>query len=480
MNDRLYKNLIKSISNSIKQSLNEGLFDDDMFDDDEVYSSSLMDNGMKTLIEQTLCVSDNQYHHVVPDERDGLPLILEDPENPTRYYIAPHQTYRSCGFGPRKRKNFTYAYFYRYILDYTEDGIAISQVRFGSKPNLVIDQYMYQFISQSYDKICSLSYHKHGNNPTISEPVEKLWIMDGTPSYKKKQLTDKFVKNFPDVINPGELDEFIGETNPISTSMTEIHRDWFTSDNMFLLFVEKLCKNGFNIKDENNFVYNQDTLEQRKSELLSGAQDKQLADENDGNLQFIQQVLGEEYIAKFDKISQYFVQNGKKLYLKSINTLRTCKIACDDTLYNFQEANNLYPQFDGEYNKFITNGAIVLYKMFCIMKQEGLNDWGIRYDYDDCYEGVDTDWGHKQLDFNDLPLKLDSVGKLYVLYYVMGKAAAQCYGILKEPNEYRYLTSKQIETYDSGKTFSKNMNFDYLTQQLKTIIDKTCKKYKLK
>ena len=75
---------------------------------------------------------------------------------------------------------------------------------------------------------------------------------------------------------------------------------------------------------------------------------------------------------------------------------------------------------------------------------------------------------------------LEVVILFYVLYYVMGKAAAQCYGILKEPNEYRYLTSKQIETYDSGKTFSKNMNFDYLTQQLKTIIDKTCKKYKLK
>lgn len=485
MNKRLYESLIKSISKSLKQSLNEGLFDDDddeLFNDDGnvIHSSALMDKGMRDLIERTLCQPDKMYHQVIPDEEDGLPLILEDPENPTRYYIAPYQTYRSCRFGPRKRKNYTYAYFYRYIIEYTEEGIAISQVRFGNKPNMVLDQYMLQFISQSYDKICSLTYHNAGNEPKVSDPVEKIWFIDGNPKYKKKEFTDKFVKNFPSVIKPGMVEEFIGETNPISQAMTEVHRDWFTSDNMFIMFVEKLCANGFNIKDENNFVYNQNTLEQRKSELLSGAQDQQLANEKDENLQFIQQVLGEEYIAKFDKISQYFAQNSKKFYLKSINTLRTCKIACDDTLYNFQEANNLYPQFNGEYNKFVTNGAIVLYKMFCIMKQEGLNDWGIRYDYDDCYEGIDTGFGYRQLDFNDLPLKLDSVGKLYVLYYVMGKAAAQCYGILKEPNEYRYLTSKQIETYDSGKTFSKNMNFDYLTQQLKTIIDKTCKKYKLK
>ena len=450
MNNRLYESLIKSISKSLKQSLNEGLFDDDIFDDDDnvIHSSSIMDKMMRDVIEKTLCQHEQYYHPVIPDEEDGLPLILEDPENPVIYYIAPYQTYKTCGFGPRKRKNFTKAYFYRYILEYTEDGIALSQVKFGYKPNIVIDQYMFQFISQTYDKICSLTFHKPGNETTV--------------------------------INPGESEKFLGETNPISPAMTVIHRDWFTSDNMFIMFVEKLCANGFNIKDENNFVYNQDTLELRKQELLSGAQDQQLADEKDENLQFIQQVLGDEYIEKFNKISQYFKQNGKKFYLKSINTLRTCKIACNDTLYKFQQANNLYPTFNEGYNQFVTNGANVLYKMFCIMKQEGLNDWGIRYDYDDCYEGVDTGFGYRQLDFNDLPLKLDSVGKLYVLYYVMGKAAAQCYGILKDPNGYRMLTSKQIETYDSGKSFSKNMNFDYLTSQLKTIIDKTCKKYKLK
>lgn len=481
MNSQLYESLIKSISKSLKQSLNEGLFDDVTFDDDEtVLYSSLMDKMMRDVIEKTLCQHEQYYHPVIPDEEDGLPLILEDPENPLIYYIAPYQTYKTCGFGPRKRKKFSKAYFYRYILEYTEDGIALSQVKFGYKPNIVIDQYMFQFISQSYDKIYSLTFHQPGNEPKPVDPVEKIWVIDGSSKYAKKVFTDKFVKNFPTVINPGESEEFLGETNPISPAMTEIHRDWFTSDNMFIMFVEKLCANGFNIKDENNFVYNQDTLELRKSELLSGTQDQQLADEKDENLQFIQQVLGDEYIEKFNKISQYFEQNGKKFYLKSINTLRTCKIACNDTLYKFQQANNLYPKFNDDYNQFVTNGANVLYKMFCIMKQEGLNDWGIRYDYDDCYEGVDTGFGYRQLDFNDLPLKLDSVGKLYVLYYVMGKAAAQCYGILKDPNEYRRLTSKQIETYDSGKSFSKNMNFDYLTSQLKTIIDKTCKKYKLK
>lgn len=98
------------------------------------------------------------------------------------------------------------------------------------------------------------------------------------------------------------------------------------------------------------------------------------------------------------------------------------------------------------------------------MKQEKLNDWSIRYDYTDCYKGVDTGFGYRSLDFNDLPIKLDSVKKLYVLYYVMGKAATQCYGILKDPNEYWRLTDKYIDSYNSGKIFTKNMNFDYLTQ----------------
>ena len=118
MNNRLYESLIKSISKSLKQSLNEGLFDDDIFDDDDnvIHSSSIMDKMMRDVIEKTLCQHEQYYHPVVPDEEDGLPLILEDPENPVIYYIAPYQTYKTCGFGPRKRKNFTKAYFYRYIL----------------------------------------------------------------------------------------------------------------------------------------------------------------------------------------------------------------------------------------------------------------------------------------------------------------------------------------------------------------------------
>ena len=304
MNNQLYESLIKSISKSLKQSLNEGLFDDVTFDDDEtdIYSS-LTDKIMWDVIEKTLCQHEQYYHPVIPDEEDGLPLILEDPENPLKYYIAPYQTYKTCGFGPRKRKKFSKAYFYRYILEYTENGIALSQVKFGYNPNIVIDQYMFQFISQSYDKICSITFHKPGNEPAPVDPVEKIWVIDGSSKYAKKVFTDKFVKNFPSVINPGESEKFLGETNPISPAMTVIHRDWFTSDNMFIMFVEKLCANGFNIKDENNFVYNKDTLELRKSELLSGAQDQQLADEKDENLQFIQQALCDEYIEKFNKIS---------------------------------------------------------------------------------------------------------------------------------------------------------------------------------
>ena len=98
---------------------------------------------MWDVIEKTLCQHEQYYHPVIPDEEDGLPLILEDPENPLKYYIAPYQTYKTCGFGPRKRKKFSKAYFYRYILEYTENGIALSQVKFGYNPNIVIDQYMF-------------------------------------------------------------------------------------------------------------------------------------------------------------------------------------------------------------------------------------------------------------------------------------------------------------------------------------------------
>lgn len=481
MNKQLYENIVNSISKSIKQSLSESLFDDEeVFGDEDnvIHSSMVMDNQMIDIIKNTLAQHEYKYHQVTPDENDGLPLILEDPENPTLYYIAPFRTYKSCGFGPRKRKNYTYAYFYRYILEYTENGIDLIVLRTNSTSRLIFNTQLIQFISQTYDKICSITFRDYGNDIVVSNPVENIMFITGT--FNDKTFSDKFVKNFPNVIKPGEVDYYLGELNPATSAMTEVYRKWFSSDEMFLTFVEKLCANGFNVKDEDFFVYNQKTIEERKKELLSGAQDKQIEEERNENLQFIIKTLGEDYVEKFNKILQYFQDNNKKLYLKNINTLRTCKIACNDTLYKFQKDNNLYPQFDGYgYNEYTANGAIVLYKMFCIMKQEKLNDWSIRYDYTDCYKGVDTGFGYRSLDFNDLPIKLDSVKKLYVLYYVMGKAATQCYGILKDPNEYWRLTDKYIDSYNSDKIFTKNMNFDYLTQQLKTIIDKTCKKYKL-
>ena len=74
---------------------------------------------------------------------------------------------------------------------------------------------------------------------------------------------------------------------------------------------------------------------------------------------------------------------------------------------------------------------------------------------------------------------------IYTLYYVMAKAITQCkditYDILKDFRNYSSTQDKKAKEMNFNVNINMNtFNFDFLTNQLKTIIDKTCKKLKIK
>lgn len=181
-------------------------------------------------------------------------------------------------------------------------------------------------------------------------------------------------------------DELKDDMNPSNNSI--IDRKWFTSDEMFLTFIQKLVNNQFDISDKEFFVYNQNTIDERRKEILSGNQDKQIEEENDVKLNFSRSILGEKYYQKFNQISQYFQENNIKFYLKTINTFRTCKICLKDTVLNLRRQNGyIFDEIDNAEEPNIVEPFFerqLLYKMFCIMKREKLNDWKIQQTYDEC------------------------------------------------------------------------------------------------
>lgn len=503
MDRKLYKSLVEGIS----QSLKESLFDDDtdeLLNNDNNYDNvSLMDDQLKEIILNSLCTIDD-YHIVKEDEDDGLPMIIQDPGNTLKYYIAPYRTYKTEGLGPRKRKRYTLNYFYRYILTFDENGgMTLDITKFGDKPNLIINLPLYKFINKTPYTINEFKFHYPYNDYIESnEQYEKIWIMEGTPYGKQKHIPNSFVKNFPDKITPGFSDEFKDDMNPSTKSV--ICRNWFKSDEMFLQFIKKLVKNQACITDENFFIYNQNTIEQREKEILSGDQDKQIDNENDDKLNFSRDILGEKYYQKFQQIQQYFQQNNQKFYLKNINSLRTTKICLKDTILNLMKENNfIYKDIDDvqiEPNRAETFfERQLLYKMFYIMKSEKLNDWKVDQTYNDCIHGVERSFNFyttttTYYDINSLPIKFDDKYAIYKLYYVIGKAITdgkKIYDIgIEKFEKYPYqndialgptevLNAHDIENADNSFNI-KIFNYTYLTNQLKTIIDKTCKKYKLK
>lgn len=505
MDRKLYKSLVEGISQSLKESLFDDETDELLNNDNNYDNVSLMDDELRELILNSLCTIDD-YHIVKSDEDDGLPMIKQDPESTLRYYIAPYRTYKTEGLGPRKRKRYTLNYFYRYILTFDDNGgMTLDITKFGDKPNLIINLPLYKFICKTPYTINEIKHHYPYNEykEYIDCQWENIYIFEGTPYGKQKHIPNSFVKNFPEIISPSFSDEFKDDMNPSTKPV--ICRNWFKSDEMFLLFIKKLVNNNACIADENLFIYNQNTIEEREKDILSGDYDKQIANENDEKSNFSRDVLGEKYYQKFQQIQQYFQQNNIKFYLKTINTLRTCKICLKDTIINLRKENNfIYKDIDDV--QTLPNRAEpfferqLLYKMFYIMKTQNLNDWKIDQTYADCVQGVARSFNFyttstTYYDINSLPIKFDSDDAIYKLYYVIGKAIADSKSIydigLKEFEKYYYkdditlgptevLRQKDIEKANNPSFDIHNFDYTYLTNQLKTIIDKTFKKYKLK
>lgn len=499
MDRKLYKSLVEGLSQSLKESLFDDETDELLNSDNNYDNVSLMDDQLYELILNSLCTIDD-YHIVKADEDDGLPMIKQDTDNTLKYYIAPYRTYKTEGFGPRKRKRYNLIYFYRYILTFDDNGgMTLDITKFGDKPNFIINLPLYKFICKTPYTINEIKHHYCSNEyKPYNDQWEKIWIIEGTPYGKKKHIPNSFVNNFPEKLSPMFSDEFALNMNPSTKSI--ICRNWFKSDEMFLKLIKKLINNNACVADENFFIYNQNTINEREKEILSGNQDKQIEVENDYKLNFSRDVLGEKYYQKFQQIQQYFQQNNTKFYLKTINTLRTCKICLKDTISNLMSENNLsFNEINDDEKSMLFFERQLLYKMFCIMKEEKLNDWKVDQTYNDCIHGVARSFNFyttstTYYDINSLPIKFDDKYAIYKLYYVIGKAITCGKSMyndgVKKFNDYPYqddiklgpteiLNGHDIE--NSNVTFNiKSFNYTYLTDQLKTIIDKTCKKYKLK
>ncbi|MBO6273862.1 hypothetical protein J6O48_13985 [bacterium] len=126
-----------------------------------------------------------------------------------------------------------------------------------------------------------------------------------------------------------------------------------------------------------------------------------------------------------------------------------------------------------------------MYKMFYNTLNNNLNSYKCDYNYQDCIAGIDSIYGIKTLNINDLPIKFNDIYALYNLYFVIGITALQSDGLydkLEKLDKEGY-TRKQIiqtiETYNENINSIENINFDYLNNQIKYILDACCKKYKI-
>ena len=491
---QLYNNIMKNISNIVKQKLNEDLLsdlEDDDDDDSEYMGGDLLNDKFKKVIIDTLCKSGN-YYNVIENDPD-FPYILKNPDNPNQYFLAPYRSYTTCNFGPRKRKQYTKLYFYRYILDfYSESGKPILHVaKTTGNDNLIINQQLYDFIEQCPQQLESIIYYYPENTyHEYTDGFNTIWLTIGKSRYSKT-ISDKFVKNFPNRIIPGETEDYIGDMNPNGRGTTLISRSWFSSDEMFMIFVEKLTNSNFNISDDDSFVYNRKTIEERKSALLSGKQDQQLEEEKEENSKKIIDLIGYNYYEKFNKIKDYFDSENQILYLNNINTLRgENKINCLNTVQNLRKDNGyIYDEIDTIDDAYSRNQHVynkwLIYKMLTILTDEKLNDWKNKYDYDDCLHGVPSMYGYgsSEVEINKLPIKLTGINSLYKLYYVIGKSIVcgdkcKLANLIKD-GTYDNTIATNIEKTDTVFNID-DFDFHYLTNQLRFIIDKTVKKYKLK
>ena len=438
---------------------------DDSFDD----IGDLFNQQFIKICEETLCKEDS-YHQVNPEEEAGLTLVKTLENEPNVYYICPYINYRICKFGPRKRKNYNMNYFYRYILEYDENtNKYILYIVNNSDQNCIISSQVCDFIEKSSIQISEIRFRKSGlNRNDLQTGFKNIYIFS-------KKFSDKFVKHFPDKLTPGSNQSEFNQLVPIKQ---KYYKRQFSSNEMYIMFITKLINNGYTIIDENNIIYDNTNIKEKTYELLSGQIDKQLKDQENEKTLFIEKQIGKDNVEKFQKIIEYIKNTLHKnnVYFKYINTLRNDnKISFETTIPNLQKDNNIYSIYDRKLCK------IVLYKMFFILQDEKLQSYKPYITFYECLNGTDSMYGIKTVDINDLPIKLKSINDLYTLYYVIGKAIVQCKDIEFEDISNSSKDNIDVNEYNYNIKFNiNNFNYNYLNKQLINIINKTCKKYKIK
>ena len=467
----------------------ENLFDDDIFNSDiEDDYISKQNEKFNEICKETLC-QNIEYHNILPEDlEDGFTAVKEDPNNPGILYAGLIGTYKTCKLGPRKRKQYPIGTFYKYTINFNDDGTISLYIKYYNNNKLCIfNKVLIDFITKCPLKIKNIIFLK-GSSTDIFDEFERIMIIP--PNYQK--IPDDFVENFPDDVLPHANKEKQSEFNP-----SKFYKTSFSSDEMFFKMIKKLINLGYLIKDKSAIVYDENNIDSMFQFTISGEQSKQQNQEELKKEEFIKNKFGEKHTDKLIKLIDYYnTQYEKKtMYLKYINTLRTenSKINLATTIQKLKEDNNCITPVETEdpveSTPFLVN-KIILFKMFFILNNEGLNAYKSDYTLEDCVEGIHTFnyyYGetYKYLDINDLPIRIKNLSSIYTLYYVMAKAITQCkditYDLLNDFRNYSNTYDKKAKEMNFNININMNtFNFDFLTNQLKTIIDKTCKKLKIK
>lgn len=480
--------------NKYVKLLVESLFDDDIFNDDEA------DGGIGEMLQQefydicknSLCIS-SQYHFIMPEDKDdGLTSVKEDPDNPGILYAGLMYTYKSLNLGPRKRKKYTIDYFYRYKILFNDDGtISLYIKHFNGNDYCIFNEQLVKFVEDnSYYRLKDIYFMNGKTANSLCSKFQKIFII---PANNK--ISDKFIQHFPDDILPHANEDVQEDLSKPST----FYKSSFTSDEMFFTLIKKLVEQGYYIKDKEGTLYTKSNIDEIAQDILSGAHEEKLAQIEQEHLNFVTNKLGQIYIDKLNEIIKYYKSQNKNMYLKTINTLRTDRINLATTVQNLRIDNdcitaieqdstdyyNNYPYKDDNIDYLILR--MILYKMFYILKIENLWSFTSEYDLTDCIDGIEYQYSYyggystKNLDLNDLPIKITGAYDLYKLYYVIAKAIVQCKDLKDFDKNNKDLRQVDLEKLNKNKTVNlETFNFDYLTKQLKVVIDKTCKKLKIK
>ena len=473
----------------------ENLFDDDLFDIDNT-AEDLLDQSMKefdTIVKDTLC-QNSQYHSIMPEDKDdGLPAVIYDPDNTDLLYAGLTATYKSLGLGPRKRKKYSLSYFYKYTIKFNDDGTISLYIKYYNSNNFcILNSQLINFIEQSSYKIDTI-YFMDGRTTNLTQEFKCMYIIGDN-----NKLSDKFIYNFPKDIQPHANEE----VQEVLQKKTSLYKTSFSSDEKFFELMKKIVNLGYEVKDKEGNTYNKNNIDEKAEEVLSGERDRKVQKEEQQRFDFITNILGQDYVAKFEKILNYYKSINKNFYLKTINTLRNeNKINLINTVYNLKKDNNLINLLDKDdedydtsydYENAINNDIdykllkIILYKMYFILDRENLKSFRDETTLYDCKFGFDYEYSYyggsttKYLDINDLPIKLTSITDLWKYYYVIAKALIQCKD-LKDKNILNWdMSETEVQKLNLNMNVNlSTFNFDYLTKQLKTIIDKTYKKLKL-